>query len=180
MTTWNGLRWVRTLWGGRSAAPRPRRTLLARLERRGIVLLAAASGLVVAMMLLYLGQANRLTTTGYEVFRLADERALLVRQNTQLRFEIARLTDLGHIQKRAEEMKLAAATDYRHLVVRTGLVEEAFPRSLLAPPAPLPQAPLQAASVEEFSGWWEEELHRFELWLEAGLAFGFDESGRGG
>lgn len=134
--------------------------------------------MVVGMMLLYLTQANRLTTAGYEVSRLQEERALLIRRNTQLRFEISRLTELSGIEERAREMGLEPATDYRHLVVRTHEAEKAFPRSLLAPPAPSARPTPQPTGAEEVSGWWEAQLVELDRWLEAGLAFGIDPDRR--
>lgn len=64
--------------------------------------LLASVALLCLMSMLYLGQTGRVATQGYELTQLREEETLLLREQAQIRTQLAKAQDLGAITRRAE------------------------------------------------------------------------------
>ncbi len=119
---------------------------------------------------LYLTQASQMTVSGYRIHKLEAEKALLERQNTQLRFQIAELEALPRIEARAKELGFAPVREATYLVV------EDYPEEtpLHAAEWAVTSEPEEAAVWEgrddgavDTMSWWKEVVSQFTAWVTA-------------
>ncbi len=98
-------------------------------------LLSVAGAVVSLVTLLLLVQTSGITTTGYDVRRLEQERDDWQQVNYQLEAEIARFQSLDRIEKEAKgRLQMAPATDYVFVTVRQ--IPASAPDEL-SPPSPV-------------------------------------------
>lgn len=138
-----------------------------------------ALALIVAIIIgaLYLAQATTVATTGRQLEELLAYRDRLVRENEQIRAEIALMRSIPRLLTRAQEMGFYYADrDQIEYLVIDGYMP-AYGESV----APLEEAaaePLPAYD-ETFSGWlqqqWEALVTQFEAWVNAGAPTGGQE-----
>jgi len=126
-----------------------------------------ALALIVAIIIgaLYLAQVTAISTTGRQNEELLAYRDRLVRENEQLRAEIAELRSVPRLLQRAQEMGFTYADSegIEYLIVAGYMPEQ-----------PASVAPLQAQEEplpvydETFSGWLERQfadlVAQFEAW----------------
>ncbi len=129
-----------------------------------------ALALIVAIIIgaLYLAQVTTISTTGRQNEELRAYRDRLVRENEQLRAEIAELRSVPRLLQRAQEMGFtyAGSEQIEYLIVAGYMPEQ-----------PASVAPLQAQQEplpvydETFSGWleqqWAELVAQFRAWASA-------------
>ncbi|MBI2887674.1 MAG: septum formation initiator family protein [Chloroflexi bacterium] len=131
---------------------RPLPALRASRWRRRIAVLG---GLGALGMVVLLAQASLVASTGYNVERLEDTKAALIRSNQQLEDSIASLRSLDRIEREARtRLKMVTPSSYVYIRV------EARPQA----PSPL----LRKALKEEERGpappawsWWEQLIRTF-------------------
>lgn len=117
--------------------------------------ITALGGLVAVGMVVLLAQASLVASTGYNVERLEDTKAALIRSNQQLEDSIATLRSLDRIEREARtRLKMVTPTSY--VYIRVDALPQA-PTSLLR----------KALKEEEGSltpptrSWWEQLVSIF-------------------
>ena len=137
-----------------------------------------ALALIVAIIIgaLYLAQVTTVATTGRQNAELQLYRDSIVRENEQIRAEIAELRSIPRLLRRAQELGFVFADrpQIEYLVIEGYLPEQ--------PPS---VAPLQDDAEplpiydETFSGWlqrqWEALVAQFEEWAGAESSAGTEE-----
>ncbi len=141
-------------------------------QRQSQLATMIALALIVAIIIgaLYLAQATTTATTGREMEDMAAYRDRLVRENEQIRAEIAQMRSIPRLITRAQQLGFVFADrDQMEYLVVEGYMPE-LPESV----APLQQeevAPLPDYD-ETFSGWlqqqWEALVMQFEEWAGSG------------
>jgi len=128
-----------------------------------------ALALIVAIIIgaLYLAQATTTSTIGRQMEELQAYREQLVRENEQIRAEIADLRSIPRLEQRANELGFSEADrdQLQYLVIPGYLPEE--PASV-APLHPVDENGLPDYD-ETFSGWlqqtWQTLVLQFEDWV---------------
>lgn len=126
-----------------------------------------ALALIVAIIIgaLYLAQATTVSTTGRQVEELQAYRDRLLRENEQIRAEIAVMRSIPRLITRARELGFvrAESDQIEYLVVEGYMPEQ--PESVA--PLQQPEEPLPVYD-ETFYGWlqrqWESLVTQFEEW----------------
>ncbi len=135
-----------------------------------------ALALIVAIIIgaLYLAQVTTVATTGRQNEELIAYRDSIVRQNEQLRAEIAELRSIPRLLRRAQELGFYVAdrSQIEYLVIDGYMPQQ--PESV----APLQDTEPLPIYDETFAGWlqrqWEALVGQFEAWA------GSDTSEQGG
>jgi cell division protein FtsL len=84
-------------------APEPKAPAERTPEQRNMVALLVAILLVSVISLLYMNQAGRLATSGYQISNLQNERDRLQRENQSLEVQLAQLRALPRIEDVAKQ-----------------------------------------------------------------------------
>jgi len=138
----------------RPALPFPRRLgarrALARL-RSGKLPLVGAGVLLLAAALLQVNQFSTLTSTGYQIDALNEERAAKQAQNRELEAEVARLSSLARVDWEAR-VRLGMVPASRTLYIN---VNQPVPGQETLPTRFWPVAPPAAAAEAPGEPWWK-------------------------
>jgi hypothetical protein len=134
--------------------------------------------LIVAIIIgaLYLAQVTTVATTGRQNEDLQDYRDRLVRENEEIRADIAALRSVPRLLRRAQELGFTYADrDRIEYLIVSGYIPEQL--TSVAPLRPEDEAALPLYD-ETFSGWlrqqWQNLVAQFEEWA------GSEQSGTGG
>jgi hypothetical protein len=110
-----------------------RDALLRALHLDGGRHLIAAIILIIVLSLVSLGQTGRLASQGYEITRLNDKKALLLRERNAMLLQLSQAQSLNSIQQRANELQLRPLTTDQ---VRYITIDPAEPEEAGAPGSP--------------------------------------------
>jgi hypothetical protein len=123
---------------------------------------------------LYLTQASQVTTTGYRIYELENERARLQRENAKLMLEIAELGRLEVVEARARQLGFVPSEQVEYLAVAgyypsdyslSGQLAVAFGEEDLALDFPEQQKTGNEAVRAALVGGWEKLVSQFSVWI---------------
>ena len=92
----------------------------------GILLSAAVKTIlifaIISMVISYYFQMTSLTVGGYELSKLENQKAELMRSNEELKTEVASFQSMSNVEKRLEGLGMVKASNIKYIKVQEGSV----------------------------------------------------------